>query len=174
MVGWDLSQRFWRVGFLASNSHKALSAFIVLPVESVTTDSLRQLNSDRFHCPLTQMRIKWFNCAALLHSPNGIGLNGSNYDIEVRHFAGVVMLKKMNPRFNSCFFHNLSLFGPQSLTYRCNYTVRPLRKLASELGTLPEDLIKHKPKDLSPQDRCTCPLQKLLVNVELFKLWPHT
>lgn len=43
---------------------------------------------------------------AVLHFPNVIGLNGSNFDGETSHFVGVMMHKIMHPSFDRRFFCN--------------------------------------------------------------------
>ena len=46
-----------------------------------------------FSAQLTWTEIQLFSLAALLDFTNFFRLNGSNYDHEMSHFAGVVMLK---------------------------------------------------------------------------------
>ena len=50
--------------------------------------------------------MKEFNRVALLDFLNVIGQNGSNYVIEMSHYARVVRLKRMYPPFYRCFSHN--------------------------------------------------------------------
>lgn len=47
------------------------------------------------------------------------------------------------PPFYGCVFHNVS-FGDQCITQRCNYTVWPLRELASRPGAIPGGLISTR------------------------------
>ena len=115
-------------------------------------------------------------CGSSRVFPNIIGPNGSSFDSQMSHFAGVVALKIIYPPFYrllhwvcccslfwyNCFWH---IRGVKSVTYSITFQI----KITDELPRLLEEGIVNQPRS---DDSIQFIIVILIISVSLF--WCNT